>query len=241
MLLFEKLYDYLIKLKCTILETYSKDNKLRYVYFKTKNNISCLLYISSRHNMKCDIKSVDIIRWEPSDKTDYILTLDSENSLVKNIDSSFSPESYRNLLKRLYLSILSIPYKLAIFSPEYLSVLHNDGEVDTFYLKNITKTEILITLDLETLTKNDFNYEISRIYQNINDLLQENQEKYWTLLLKLLNQCQEIKIITNGKNNSSSMNLVEKNIIFYQSQNALKYAMECIENLSKINLNIKQS
>jgi hypothetical protein len=61
-------------------------------------------------------------------------------------------------------------------------------------------------------------------------LLQENNEQYWKNLKSLLIKCQNIKIITKGKKNMDSSDIVSKNAHLLISQKAINSALKCFNN-----------
>jgi hypothetical protein len=61
-------------------------------------------------------------------------------------------------------------------------------------------------------------------------LLQENNEQYWKNLKDLLIKCQNIKIITQGKKNMDSSDIITKNAKLLISQKAINTALKCFEN-----------
>lgn len=228
MLLYSKLYEFLTQCGCKIGELLGKDGILRYVKFQTKQGTPCLLYISSRHEMKCDSKQLTpLTKWSSKKSTGFesILTLDPTIPLIKEIFAESSPEGYINFLKRLSHSMGSIPYRAGILSKEYLTILHKDNEVDTYYVKGPSEAQLVVVIDLETVLGKHVIPEVDRVYSNLLVLLDETQQKYWDSLLHLLDKCSKLKIITEGKKHT--LNPIERNISTFLSQNALKAAIEC--------------
>lgn len=227
MLLYSKLFEFLSKAGCKVTELLGGDDCLRYVRFQTSRNTPCLLYISSKHQMRCDSKQLTpLTKWAVKQPTgfDSILTLDPTVPLVKEILAESSPEGYINFLRRLAHSITSIPYRAAILSKEYLTVLNKDGGVDTYHIKG-QDTQLMVVMDLETILSKHVIPEVDRVHENLLALLDDTQQKYWDSLLYLLDKCGKLKIITEGRKQIT--NPIERNITTFLSQNALKAAIEC--------------
>jgi len=239
MLLYSKLYDLLTgrnmisgrpALRCTVKELYGRNDKLRYVHFNTENGVPCLLYISSNHEIKMDIKKfLSLSRWKSRDISFDVLAADPDMSIVKEIQATSSPQGLIDLIKRLEPSLKSIPYKIGIISEEYLTVLDKDGEVDVFYANGSKETKLLVILDIETLLVKNIIPELERVHKNVIKLIQDSLEKYWDSLLELLKKCQQMKIVTKGKQNLSGMGLIDQSMKIGMSHKAIKLALECLE------------
>lgn len=228
MLLYSKLYDLLHgKLGCKIIKLYGKNNALRYVKFQTKNGTPALLYISSSQPIQCDIEKVTpIVRWEKKEIS-YNTILADDMTLLKEVIDYKSPDGYIKMLKRLGSSLASIIYKAAIMSSEFFSVLHKDGDVDTFAVKGEKETQLLVVIELEGILFKNIIPEIDRVYSQIQTILKDTCTTYWTSLLKLLLKCEELKIVSDGQKKMNNINLIEKTIALTASQDALKIAIEC--------------
>jgi hypothetical protein len=241
MLMYSKLYDLLTgtskgnhALKCSIKELYGRNEKLRYIYFETRSATPCLLYISSKYDVAMENKKfLPLSRWQEDEiNFDAVLAADPENSIVKEIRATTSPLGYVNLINRLEPSLKSIPYKIAILSEEYLIVLDESSEVDIFYIKGPKEAKLLVVLDLETLLFKNIIPELERVHRNVIKIIQESTDTYWDSLLTLLKKCQQIKIVTNGKQDTTS--LIEQAIKIGVSQKAIKLALECFNEPQEI-------
>lgn len=242
MLLYSKLYDLLTKtdgqLKCTVKELYGKDESLKYIYFHTENEIPCLLNISSKHEIKMDHSKNSTIKkflllsqWK--DNTigfDSIIASDPDMTIVKEIKANSSPHGIIDLLKKIYPSITTISYKVAILSQEYLSILNSEGNVDIFFIKGPKNIKLLIVVDLEDLISKNIIPEVERVYKNVLELIQDSNETYWHSLLALLKKCENLKIITKGKAASELSSIIEQSIKINMSYSAIKRALECYLN-----------
>jgi hypothetical protein len=237
MLLYSKLYDLLTgrstsggrpALQCSVKELYGRNDKLRYVYFNTENSIPCLLYISSKHDIKMDSKKfLSLSRWENNEVNfEAVLAADPDVTIVKEINATSSPQGLINLLKQLEPSLKSIPYNIGIMSEEYLLVSINE-EIDIYYINGSKETKLLIVLDIETLLYKNIIPELERVHRNVIKLIQDSTDKYWESLLQLLKKCQQMKIITKGKQNIDNMGLIEQSIKVGMSHKAIKLALEC--------------
>jgi hypothetical protein len=265
MLLYSKLYDLLTKsgngkfeLKCTIKELFGRNDSLKYIYFQTESEISCLLNISSKHEIKMDTlrilpdgttqknvkKFLSLSRWTDSRiGFDAVIAVDPEMTMVKEIKANSSPYSFIDLLKKIYPSLTSIPYRAALLSHEYLLVLNDAGDVDVYYVKGPKHTKLLIVVDLEILLFKNIIPEVERVHRSILELLQDSNETYWESLLELLKKCQQFKIITKGKLNLNHINksqfhsgqthsesiIIDQSMKINMSHKAIKLALECFD------------
>lgn len=240
MLLYSKLYDLLTKsgngkfeLKCTIKELFGRNDALKYIHFQTENEIPCLLNISSKHEIKMDTKKfLSLSRWTDSaNGFDAVIAHDSEMTMVKEIKANSSPHSLIDLLKKIHPSLTSIPYRAALLSQEYLLVLNDSGDVDVYYVKGPKHTKLLIVVDLEILLFKNVIPEVERVHRSILELLQDSNEMYWESLLQLLKKCQQLKIVTKGKQNSkatsSASSMIDQSMKINTSHKAIKLALEC--------------
>lgn len=239
MLLYSKLYDLLTKnsgeLKCIVKELYGRSESLSYIYFQTESEIPCLLNVSSKHEIKMDtVKNTSIKKFLPlspwidnSIGFDAVIAADPEMTVVKEIKANSSPHSFIELLKKIYPSLAAIPYRVAILSQEYLLVLDSAGSVDVYFVKGPKNTKLLIVVDLETLLFKNVIPEVERVYKNILELLQDSNEMYWSSLLLLLKKCQELKIVTKGKQNLDQLSIIDQSMKINMSYKAIKLALEC--------------
>ena len=238
MLLYSKLYDLLTSrstisgrpgLRCTVKELYGRNDKLRYVHFNTENDVPCLLYIPSKHEIKMDTKKfLSLSRWKDNDVNfEAVLAADPEVSIVNEVQSTSSPQGLIDLIKRLEPSLKSIPYKIGIITEEYMLVLAEDSEVDVFYAIGPKETKLLVVLDLETLISKNTIPELERVHKNIGKLIQDSTDRYWDSLLELLNKCHQLKVVTKGKQKLTGMGLIDQNMKIGMSHKAIKLALEC--------------
>lgn len=234
MLLYSKLHQLITGrsrpgLKCIVKELYGRSEKLRYVHFNTEKGIPCLLYIPSKREIKMDTKKFTALsRWRPNEVNfDAVLAADPDVSIVKEVRATSSPQGLIDLIKRLEPSLKSIPYKIGIISEEYLVVLDEDGEVDVFYASGPKETTLLVVLDLEMLLFKNIIPELERVHRNVVKLIKDSTEKYWDSLLELLNKCQQLKIVTKGKQNLAGMGLVDQSMKIGMAHKAIKLAVEC--------------
>lgn len=246
MLLYSKLYDLLTKsgkgkfeLKCTIKELFGRNDALKYIHFQTENEIPCLLNISSKHEIKMDTRNaaspkkfLSLSRWTDfANGFDSVIAPDSEMTMVKEIKANLSPHSLIDLLKKIHPSLTSIPYRAALLSQEYLLVLDDSGDVDVYYVKGPKHTKLLIVVDLEILLFKNIIPEVERVHRSILELLQDSNEMYWESLLQLLKKCQQLKIVTKGKQNSKTTSLtsliIDQSMKINMSHKAIKLALEC--------------
>lgn len=239
MLLYSKLYDLLTGrstrdgrpgLMCTVKELYGRNDKLRYVQFNTENDVPCLLYIPSKHEIKMDTKKfLSLSRWTDNDVNfEAVLAADPEVSIVNEVKSTSSPHGLINLIKRIEPSLKSIPYKIGIISEEYLLVLDEDNEVDVFYATGPKETKLLVVLDLEMLISKNI-LELERVHKNVCKLIQDSNDKYWDSLLELLNKCHQLKVVTKGKQKAGMEGLVDQSVKIGMSHKAIKLALECYD------------
>jgi hypothetical protein len=237
MLLYSKLYDLLtgssgkFALKCTVKELYGRHDKLRYVYFHTESNIPCLLYIDSSHEVKMETKKfLNLSRWRNDDVNfEAVIAADPDMSIVKEVKSTSSPHGYVDFLRRLDPSLKSINYSVGIISREFLVVL-DEGEVDVFQITGPKETKLVVILDLKTLISQNIIPELERVHRNVSKLIQESTDNYWDSLLNLLKKCQQVRIVTNGRNNSENDGLIDQNVKIGMSHRAIKLALECFPN-----------
>lgn len=239
MLLYSKLYDLLTgrstsngkpALRCTVRELYGRNEKLRYIYFNTENDIPCLLYIPSKHEIKMDAKKFLVLsRWRDEQiNFEAVLAADPDISIVKEVHASSSPQGFIDLIKRIEPSLKSIPYNIGIISEEFLIVLDQYGEIDVFHINGPKEAKLLIVLDLERLLFNNSIPELERVHKNVIKLIQESMERYWDSLLELLKKCQKLKVVTNGKQNlNGSGGLIDQSMKISMSHKAIKLALEC--------------
>lgn len=241
MLIYSKLYDILTgksttlgkpAFKNTIQELFLKEGFLKYIYFTTENNIPCLLSISEKHEITVDNEKCQaLLKWEDkSTNLDDILTIDFENniSVVKELKIDLSPNGFKDLLKRLSPSLITVPYKVAIMTPYYLLIINDDDEIDIFRISGPDEPIILLVINLEYFIFKSNNIEIKKVYDGINKIIQDSNDCYWDSLLLLLKKCQQLKIITNGKMLSVSNNIT-RNIKINMSYKAIKSALDCFE------------
>lgn len=242
MLLYSKLYDLLTKssngkfeLRCTIKELFGRNDALRYIHFQTESEIPCLLNISSKHEIKMDTKKfLSLSRW--TDSTigfDAVIAADPDMTMVKEIKANSSPHSHIDLLKKIYPSLAAIPYRAALLSQEYLLVLDSEGEVDVYYVKGPKHAKLLIVVDLEILLFKNIIPEVERVHRSIVKLLQDSNETYWESLLELLKKCQQLKIVTKGKQQGQGLgiqSIIDQSMKINMSHKAIKLALECCFN-----------
>jgi hypothetical protein len=214
-------------------ELYGRNDKLRYVHFNTENSVPCLLYIPSKHEVKMDTKKfLTLSRWRDNEVNfEAVLAADPDISIVKEVQATSSPQGLVDLIKRLEPSLKSIPYKIGIISEEYLMVLDQDGEVDVFYASGPKETKLLVVLDLETLLFKNIIPELERVHKNVVKLIQDSTDRYWDSLLELLKKCQQMKIVTKGKQNLNGMGLIDQNMKIGMSHKAIKLALECFDDV----------
>lgn len=251
MLLYSKLHDLLTKsgngsfeLKCTIKELFGINDRLKYIYFQTEHEIPCLLNISSKYEIKMDTTSrfkkpgankfLSLSKWTDFKiGFDAVIAADPEMTMVTEIKANVSPHSLISLLKKIYQSLTSIPYRVALLSQEYLLVLDEAGEVDVFYTKGSKHIKLLIVVDIEVLLYKNIIPEVERVHKSVLELLQNSNETYWELLLELLKKCQQFKIVTKGKMSKlqylQSDQIINQSIKINTSHNAIKLALECFE------------
>lgn len=237
MLLYSKLYDLLTgrstsggrpALRCTVKELYGRNDRLRYIHFNTENGIPCLLYISSKHDIKMESKKfLSLSRWKDEDVNfEAVLAADPDISIVKEIQATSSPQGFIDLMKRLGPSLKAIPYNISLISNEYLMVLDEEGEIDVFYVNGPKETKLLIVLDLETLLFKNIIPELERVHKNVIKLIQDSTNRYWDSLLELLTKCHQLKIVTNGKQAMDSLGLIDQSMKIGMSHKAIKLALE---------------
>lgn len=216
-------------LRCTVKEIYGRNDKLRYVHFNTENDVPCLLYIPSKHEIKLDTKKFQSLsRWRDNEVNfEAVLAADPDVSIVKEVRATSSPQGLIDLIKRIEPSLKSIPYKIGIISEEYLIVLDEDGDVDVFYVSGPKETKILVVLDLEMLLFKNIIPEMERVYKNVVKLIQDSTDRYWDSLLDLLKKCHQIKIVTKGKQNLDGVGLIDQSMKIGLSHKAIKLALEC--------------
>jgi len=211
------------------MEIYGRNDKLRYVYFNTENNIPCLLYIPSKHEVKMDIKKfLNLSRWRDNDVNfEAVLAADPDLSIVKEVRATSSPQGFIHLIKQLEPSLKSIPYKIGIISEEYLLVLHGSGDVDVFYTNGPKETKLIVVLDIETLLFNNVIPELERVHKNVVKLINDSINSYWDSLLELLNKCHQMKIISKGKQKLNGLSLIDQSMKVSMTHKAIKLALEC--------------
>lgn len=216
-------------LRCTVKEIYGRNDKLRYVHFNTENDVPCLLYIPSKHEIKLDTKKFQSLsRWRDNEVNfEAVLAADPDVSIVKEVRATSSPQGLIDLIKRIEPSLKSIPYKIGIISEEYLIALDEDGDVDVFYASGPKETKILVVLDLEMLLFKNIIPEMERVYKNVVKLIQDSTDRYWDSLLDLLKKCHQIKIVTKGKQNLNGVGLIDQSMKIGLSHKAIKLALEC--------------
>jgi hypothetical protein len=238
MLMYSKLHALLtgssgkLALKCTVKELYGRHDRLRYVYFQTENKIPCLLYIDSSYDVKMEnTKFLNLERWRNDDVNfEAVIASDPDMTIVKEVKSTSSPHGYIDFLKRLDPSLKSINYSVGIISREFLAVL-DESEVDVFQITGPKETKLAVVLDLKTLISQNVIPELERVHRNVFKIVQESTDNYWDSLLSLLKKCQQVRIVTNGRNNSENDVLIEQNIKIGMSHRAIKLALECFPNI----------
>ncbi|MGL5355081.1 MAG: hypothetical protein ACRDAQ_00835 [Cetobacterium sp.] len=238
MFYYNKLYDILTgkidiagsALKCSIKELYGKNDKLKYIYFTTENGIPCLLHISDKHEVRVDSKKfLQLTKWEDDDLfgLNAVLAADSDFTIVKKIKPTSSPMGYIQFLNKLKPSLSSIQYKASLMTDEFLVVLNDEEEVETYRITGPRDKKLLIVMELESILKN-FIPEIERVHLNLSKLIKDHNSEYWSSLLELLQKCSDKKIIKKGKDIDSSK-FVEESIKLQSSYNAVKTALEYFE------------
>lgn len=105
-------------------------------------------------------------------------------------------------------------------------VLDEDGEVDVFYASGPKETKLLVVLDLETLLFKNIIPELERVHKNVLKLIQDSTDRYWDSLLELLKKCQQLKIVTKGRQNLA-VGLIDQSMKIGMSHKAIKLALEC--------------
>lgn len=236
MLYYNKLYDILTgkhglggrSMKCSIKELYGIRDKLKYIYFATENDIPCLLHIADKHEMEMDARSkfLDLVEWEDNDifGLNAVLAADNEFTVVKKIKPSSSPLGYIQFLNKLKPSLASIPYKVGIITEEFLVVLNDDGDIETYRVPGHRDTKMLVVMELESILKNFIN-EIERVYKNVCKLIKDDNTEHWTSLLELLQKCRDMKIIQKGRQQGTTT-MIEEAVKLHVSRNAVKTALE---------------
>jgi hypothetical protein len=235
MFYYNKLYDILTgkiviagsALNCSIKELYGKNDKLQYIYFTTENGIPCLLHISNKHDLKIDSKKIlQLVEWEDDDLfgLNAVLAADSDLTIVKKIKPTSSPLGYIQFLNKIKPSLSSIQYKASLMTEEFLVVLNNDEEIETYRVAGQRGKKLLIVMELESILRN-FIPEIERVHLNLSKLIKDHNSEYWSSLLELLQKCSDKKIIKKGKETDSSQ-FVEESIKLFTSHNAVKTALE---------------
>lgn len=220
-------------LKCTIQNLFSKNEELRYIYFQTENGIDGLLYINpDTFQIQNDTnkKFTEIKRWyEQEYSFGTVLSPEEDTTLVKEVKVGTLPHEFINLLKTMYLSLQFISYKAAIITEEYLITQnYNDENIDVFYINGPKEPKLLVVVDLNTLLKDVSVSRLEKTYTELIKLLQENNEKYWVTLNNLLQQCQTLKILTNGKKMVNKTNILILNTQLLQSQKAINLALNSL-------------
>jgi hypothetical protein len=107
---------------------------------------------------------------------------------------------------------------------EFLVVLNNDEEIETYRVAGQRGKKLLIVMELESILRN-FIPEIERVHLNLSKLIKDHNSEYWSSLLELLQKCSDKKIIKKGKETDSSQ-FVEESIKLFTSHNAVKTALE---------------
>jgi hypothetical protein len=221
-------------LKCNIKNLFCIENKLRFVHFQTENNIDCLLNIDSSIEIKNDTdKKFSEIKkcLNPENNFNLILSQkDDEIKLMKKLKDFEFPQEFVELLKTLYSSLFLISFKASIITEEFLLVQNDESNIDVFQINNNSKNVcFLVSMDIKVLLDTSI-FKIERAYLEMIKLLQENNEQYWKNLKDLLIKCQNIKIITQGKKNMDSSDIITKNAKLLISQKAINTALKCFEN-----------
>ena len=242
MFVYTKLYDLLTgrhgvsgrpPLKCSVKELYGKNDKLKYIYFHTENGVPCLLNIPEKHEVKMDTrKFLNLIDWvDDSSGLNSVLAADTETSIVKKIRSTSSPLGYVQFLKKIKPSLESIPYTIAIMVEEFLIVTNSDDieEISIYPINGSRDKKLLIVMELETLLFKNIVPEIERVHKNVIKLIKEDSNEYWDSLLKLLQKCKDVKIISKGRETSERNNFIEESVKLFISHNAVKTALEHFE------------
>lgn len=240
MLVYSKLYDLLKgKLKCTIKDLYGVNDALRFIYFTTPTeNVSCLLDIGSKHQVKMDMKKfLSLVRWKDNEiGFDAILAGDQDTTIVKEIKAGSSPHGFIEMIKRIAPSLVSIPYRVAVMTEEHLLVLasdERDATVDVFHIRGPKEAKLMVVLDLETLIFKNIIPELERVHRNIFKLIQDTNNEYHDLLLSLLKRCHDLKIISTGRAKTQTMTALEQNVKINMAHKAVKLALECFEDLER--------
>jgi hypothetical protein len=153
---------------------------------------------------------------------------DDEIKLIKKLKEFEFPQEFVELLKTLYCSLFSISFKASIITEEFLLV-QNDQNIDVFQINNNKNVRLLVSMDIKILLDTSI-LKIERAHSEMIKLLQENNEQYWKNLKSLLIKCQNIKIITKGKKNMDSSDIVSKNAHLLISQKAINSALKCFNN-----------
>lgn len=210
----------------------SSINTIQYIHFETQNNVPCLLHVdSSAVEMRNDIlkKETILTVWSGYEKTSgYVYTDSGDFDILPEIDVSISPEPYIDLITTLSKSIKDSAYRLAIMVENFLIV--NEGDVVTvFNIKGCENPKLLIVVDLLTLANELSVIKIERVFNAVNTIIEETCEKYWINLHSLLIKCQELKIITKGKKDIDSKNLLKNIIKLQTSDRAIKTALESLK------------
>jgi hypothetical protein len=173
-------------------------------------------------------KFLSLSRWRDDEVNfEAVLAADPDTSIVKEVRATSSPHGLIDLIKRLEPSLKSIPYKIGIISEEYLIVLGEKGEVDVFYVSGPKEAKLLVVLDLETLLFKNIIPELERVHKNVLKIIQDSTDRYWDSLLDLLKKCQQMKIVTTGKQNMEGMGLIDQSMKIGMSHKAIKLALEC--------------
>jgi hypothetical protein len=219
-------------LKCNIKNLFCIEDKLRFVHFQTENDIDCLLNIDSSIEIKNDTdKKFSEIKkcLNPENNFNLILSQkDDEIKLIKKLKEFEFPQEFVELLKTLYCSLFSISFKASIITEEFLLV-QNDQNIDVFQINNNKNVRLLVSMDIKILLDTSI-LKIERAHSEMIKLLEENNEQYWKNLKSLLIKCQNIKIITKGKKNMDSSDIVSKNAHLLISQKAINSALKCFNN-----------
>lgn len=219
-------------LSCVVHEIFTTPTGVvQYIYFETQNKVPCLLYVNpERFELYNDIlkKETELTIWTGCEKsTGYTLIGENELDILPEISSSISPESYINLIIMLSQSIKNNSYRLGVMIEDFLLV--NDGEiVNVFNIMGCYNPKLLIVVDLLTLMNDLSVIKIERVFDAINKIMAETCNKYWINLHSLLLKCQELKIITKGKKDINSENVLTNLVKLQSSDHAIKLALENI-------------